>query len=97
MTSLLPVLDGRHDHPDAVMVDGATCSWEELAARADALGAAVAGAPALAVCGTPTLETVIAVVAGLRHGVPVVPVPADAGPMEREHILRDSGAGHRQG
>jgi len=24
--------------------------------------------------------------------VPVVPVPADAGPMEREHILRDSGA-----
>ncbi|MFP5489371.1 MAG: acyl-CoA synthetase, partial [Acidimicrobiia bacterium] len=45
-----------------------------------------------ALCGTATLDTVIGVVAGLRAGVPVVPVPADAGPMERDHILRDSGA-----
>ena len=48
--------------------------------------------PAVAVCGTATLETVIAVAAALRTGVPVVPVPADAGPTERGHILRDSGA-----
>ncbi|MBO0871223.1 MAG: AMP-binding protein, partial [Micromonosporaceae bacterium] len=41
---------------------------------------------------TPTLATVTAVVAGLLAGVPVVPVPADAGPRERDHILRDSGA-----
>jgi fatty acid CoA ligase FadD36 len=91
--SLLPALDGTHgDHPDAVVVDGSATSWETLAARADRLAAAIAGAPAVAVRGTPTLDTVVAVVAGLRAGVPVVPVPADAGPMEREHILRDSGA-----
>ena len=93
-TPLLPALEGRHgDHGDAVTVAGDTVSWEALTGRADALASAITGAPAVAVCGTATLDTVIAVVAGLRAGVPVVPVPADAGPMEREHILRDSGAG----
>jgi fatty acid CoA ligase FadD36 len=93
VTTLLPAIDGDHgDHPDAVTVDGESVSWEELAGRADALARSLAGATALAVSGTPTLATVIAVVAGLRAGVPVVPVPADAGPMERAHILRDSGA-----
>jgi fatty acid CoA ligase FadD36 len=91
--SLLPALDGVHgDHGDAVSVDGESMSWAELTACADALAAEIAGAPAVARCGTPTLDTVIAVVAGLRAGVPVVPVPSDAGPMERDHILRDSGA-----
>ncbi|MDW3212456.1 MAG: acyl-CoA synthetase [Ilumatobacteraceae bacterium] len=91
--SLLPTLDGRHgDHVDAVVVDGHTMSWETLAACADRLASTIAGAPAVAVPGTATAETVIAVVAGLRAGVPVVPIPADAGPMERDHILRDSGA-----
>ena len=73
-------------------VAGETLSWSELAGKADALGARISGAPAIAVCGEATIDTVIAVVAGLRAGVPVVPVPADAGPMERDHILRDSGA-----
>ncbi len=94
MTTLLPALDGSHgDHPDAVSVDGVDASWEMLGSTADALAQEVHGAPALAVSGTPSLDTVTAVVAGLRAGVPVVPVPADAGPMEREHILRDSRAG----
>ncbi|MEY2957457.1 MAG: hypothetical protein RLZZ01_25, partial [Actinomycetota bacterium] len=91
--SLLPALDGiLPDTADAVVVDGVPVSWEQLAGRADTLAARLAGAPAAALCGTSTLDTVIGVVAGLRAGVPVVPVPADAGPMEREHILRDSGA-----
>ena len=91
--SLLPALDGTFgDADDAVTVDGVTTSWEDLAARADALGERIAGSPAVAVCGTSALDTVIAVVAGLRAGVPVVPVPADAGPVERRHILSDSGA-----
>lgn len=91
--SLLPALDGTFDDShDAVVVDGLAISWEGLAGRADALGERIAGAPAVAVCGTSTLDTVIAVVAGLRAAVPVVPVPADAGPMERRHILSDSGA-----
>lgn len=91
--SLLPALDGTFgDADDAVIVDGVATSWDDLAARADALGDLIAGTPAIAVCGTSTLDTVIAVVAGLRAGVPVVPVPADAGPVERRHILSDSGA-----
>ncbi len=91
--SLLPALDGIHgDSPDAVTVDGVVTSWERLAARADALAAGISGAGVVAVPGTSTLDTVIAVVAGLRCGVPIVPVPADAGPIERGHILRDSGA-----
>jgi fatty acid CoA ligase FadD36 len=91
--SLLPALDGTFgDRDDAVTVDGVVVSWAELAGRADALAATIAGAPAVAVPGTPTLDTVTAVVAGLRGGVPVVPVPADAGPMERTHILGDSGS-----
>src|SRR4051794_17513039 len=91
--SLLPTLDGAFgDRADAVTVDGQSASFEQLAGRADALAAVVSDATVVAVPGTPTLETVIAVVAGLRAGVPVVPVPADAGPMERAHILRDSGA-----
>src|SRR5262245_13064652 len=91
--SLLPVFDGvLEDREDAVTVDGVTVSWSELAGRADALAREIAGAPVVAVAGTPSLDTVIAVVAGLRGGVAVAPVPADAGPMERAHILRDSGA-----
>jgi len=91
--SLLPALDGVHGDPaDAVSVAGETMAWSELVGRADAIGVRIAEALAIAVCGEPTVDTVIAVVAGLRAGVPVVPVPADAGPMERHHILRDSGA-----
>lgn len=98
--SLLPGLDGAldggsdggSDAGDAVVVDGVAVSWEELAGRADALAQRLAGASAAAICGSATLDTVIGVVAGLRAGVPVVPVPADAGPMERDHILRDSAA-----
>jgi fatty acid CoA ligase FadD36 len=91
--SLLPALTGRFgDHEAAVSVAGESLSWAALAARADAVGARIAGARAVAVSGTATLDTVVAVVAGLRVGVPVVPVPSDAGPMERTHVLRDSGA-----
>jgi fatty acid CoA ligase FadD36 len=91
--SVLPSLDGVFgDWADAVSVDGVATSWEGLAGRADALAARFDSAGTVAVSGTSTLDTVIAVVAGLRSGTVVVPLPADAGPVEREHILRDSGA-----
>jgi fatty acid CoA ligase FadD36 len=91
--SLLPSLTGQFgDHEAAVAVAGESLSWAALAARADAVGARIAGAKAVAVSGTATLDTLVAVVAGLRVGVPVVPVPSDAGPMERTHVVRDSGA-----
>jgi fatty acid CoA ligase FadD36 len=52
----------------------------------------IEGLPVVAVEATATLETVVAVVGGLLGGVPVVPVPPDAGPLERTHILRDCAA-----
>jgi fatty acid CoA ligase FadD36 len=91
--TLLPALAGRYpDRADAVTVNGEATSYERLAASAGALAARIAGAPAVAVTARPALSTVVAVVAGLLAGVPVVPVPADAGPLERDHLLADSGA-----
>ncbi|KRV48758.1 acyl-CoA synthetase [Wenjunlia vitaminophila] len=86
------VAPGSDDTPDAVTVDGQRTSREGLLLAATALAVRLVGAPAAAVPATPTLETVTAVVAGLLAGVPVVPVPPDAGPVERGHVLRDSGA-----
>jgi fatty acid CoA ligase FadD36 len=93
MNLLLPSLVGEFgDHPDAVTVDGREISWAQLARRSSAVAERLAGMPAVALRATPTMDTVVGVVAGLLAGVPVVPMPADAGPMEREHMLRDSGA-----
>jgi len=90
---LLPSLDGQFgDHPAAVTVDGESVTWALLTRRASAVAGRLEGMSAVALRATPTLDTVIGVVAGLIAGVPVVPMPADAGPMEREHMLRDSGA-----
>src|SRR5581483_3550708 len=90
---LLTALTGAHgDAPDALRVDGTELSREALLGAATALADKITGASALAVLARPTAETVTAVVAGLLAGVPVVPVPPDAGTEERRHILRDSGA-----
>ncbi|MFF7655471.1 acyl-CoA synthetase [Streptomyces sp. NPDC007983] len=80
------------DRPDALTVGGRALSREELLGAAGAVAARVAGAPVVAVRATATAETVTAVVGALLAGVPVVPVPPDSGPAERDHILRDSGA-----
>ena len=93
MSPLLPSLTGDlGDHSAAVSVDGHALSWARLTRRAGAVAQRLEGMPAVALRATPTLDTVVGVVAGLMAGVPVVPMPADAGPMEREHMLRDSGA-----
>ncbi|HEV7899282.1 MAG TPA: acyl-CoA synthetase [Planosporangium sp.] len=91
--ALLPALSGAlPDHPDAVRVDDRQMSWEQLSRAAAGVAARVAGAPAVAVHATPTLETVAAIAGCLLAGVPAVPVPPDSGPAEREHIIADSGA-----
>ncbi|MFG2877406.1 acyl-CoA synthetase [Streptomyces sp. NPDC048337] len=90
---MLTALEGAYgDREDAVAIAGRTASYEELLGAARAVAADVAGLPAFAVTATASLETVAAVVGGLLAGVPCVPLPPDAGPAEREHILRDSGA-----
>ncbi|UWP87543.1 AMP-binding protein [Dactylosporangium fulvum] len=88
---LLAGLTGS-DVPAAVAVAGRALSAEALLAAATAVADDVHGAATVAVDATPTLETVVAVTGALLSGAAVVPVPADAGPAERDHILRDSGA-----
>jgi fatty acid CoA ligase FadD36 len=91
--TLLPALSGAFpDRPDAVRMDCAQVSWEGLRGAATAVADRIAGAPAVAVDATASLETVVATVGALIAGVPLVPVPADSGPVERDHIRKDSGA-----
>jgi len=89
---LLTALYGGRDRSDALTVDGRTCGYEDLLGAAGAVARRAAGTKAFAVEATASLETVAAVVGGLLAGVPVVPIAPDAGPDERAHILRDSGA-----
>ena len=89
---LIPTLRSGGGRPQAVTVDGRSLAWEELASAAGAVARRVTGLDRVAIEATPTLETVVAVVGSLAAGVTVVPVPPDSGPMERQHILRDSGA-----
>ncbi|MDX3540723.1 AMP-binding protein, partial [Streptomyces sp. MB09-01] len=92
---MLTALTGAYgDRADAITVAGRTASYEELLGAARAVAADLAGShpPAFAVTATASLETVAAVVGGLLAGVPCVPLPPDAGPVERGHILNDSGA-----
>lgn len=90
---LLPALDGAFgDRPDAVRLGDETVSWSALRAAADAIGARIAGAPCVALRATPTVATVATIAGALRAGVPVVPMPADAGEGEIAYMLSDSGA-----
>lgn len=91
---LLPFLDGRHaacevSNP-ALTVAGRSLHAEELTAAAAAVAAQVEGAPAVGVYADASLETVVAVVGALMAGVPLVPLAPDAGPLEANHIKRDS-------
>lgn len=82
---------GLPDAPDAVVLAGHPLSRGDLLAAAHRLAAALPDGP-VAVHATADVGTVEVVLAGLLAGVPVVPVPPDAGPAEREHVLRDSRA-----
>lgn len=87
LVNLIPRL-----HETSITVADRTLPGPELAGAAAAVARRVEGMPALAVQAEASLETVVAVAGGLLAGVPVVPVPPDAGPLEREHILSDSAA-----
>lgn len=83
------------DAPDAVRVGEVAMSRAELRAAALRFAGGLPGdgpRGPLAVLAEPTMGTVVAVVGGLLAGVPVVPVPPDAGPAEVAHVLADSGA-----
>jgi fatty acid CoA ligase FadD36 len=80
------------DTGDAVVVAGRPVSRESLLGAAGAVADRVAGAPAVAIHATASVETVVAVVGCLLAGVPAVPVPPDSGDRERRHLVRDSRA-----
>ncbi|MEV4463455.1 acyl-CoA synthetase [Micromonospora echinofusca] len=92
MSLLSWLTKGTDERPDAVRVDDRAVSWVELRRLAAAVADELHGVDRVAIEATATLETVVGVVGALTAGAAVVPVPPDAGPMERDHILRDSGS-----
>jgi malonyl-CoA/methylmalonyl-CoA synthetase len=93
VTLLLPALQsptGPAASREAVRFGELTLTYGRLAGAADALAARIADAGRVAVWATPTPETVIAVVAALRAGVPAVPINPRTGERELAHILADS-------
>ncbi|MFE7140956.1 acyl-CoA synthetase [Streptomyces sp. NPDC057644] len=93
MTDLLPALQspaGPAASREAVRFGGLSLTYGELAAASTALAARIADAGRVAVWATATPETVIAVVAALRAGVPAVPLNPRTGERELAHILADS-------
>ncbi|MER7416984.1 AMP-binding protein [Micromonospora peucetia] len=91
--TLLPALRGAGaDRTDAVRVAGGTLSSEALVGCVTAVADRISGAVAVAVDGTPTLETVVGMLGAVHAGVPLVPLPPDADEGERLRILRQTGA-----
>ncbi|MFE6931664.1 acyl-CoA synthetase [Streptomyces sp. NPDC057699] len=93
MTSLLPALrgaSGRTDSPEAVRFGEHVLTYARLADASASLAVRIAGAGRVAVWATSTPETVVAVVAALRAGVPAVPLNPRTGERELAHIVTDS-------
>jgi len=89
---LLTSLTDAADHPAAITVGDESLSRADLYAAAAAVADRIAGTGRVAINATTTVETIIGVVGCLLAGAAAVPVPADAGPTERQHILTDSRA-----
>ena len=92
-----PLLRGLLDSSRAatlVQVADTTLSYAALLTSASTVAEALAreSLSRIAIDATASMDTVVTVVGALLAGVEVVPIPADAGPGERAHILRDSGA-----
>ncbi|MFJ1924094.1 acyl-CoA synthetase [Streptomyces sp. NPDC088131] len=90
---LLPALQDPAGSPaarEAVRFGEQSLDYARLAAAADALAARIAEAGRVAVWATATPETVVAVVAALRAGVPAVPLNPKTGERELAHIVSDS-------
>jgi malonyl-CoA/methylmalonyl-CoA synthetase len=85
---LLPaVADGDRD---AVGVSGRRLTYGELREAGGELARRLPAGERVAVWATPSLETCIAVVAGILAGAAVVPIDPRAGPTYLHHVLSDS-------
>lgn len=91
LDSLLPGLyRGDGDTGAAVLVDGVGASREQVVAAAEVCAMRLAGVRTAVLQADPDMATVIGVLGALRAGVTVVPLAPDAGPLERDHVLRDA-------
>lgn len=88
----LTSLTAAGDLDRAVVVGDDALSRAELVDRAGRFAAGIPDDGPVAVHATASIDTVVAITGAILAGVPVVPVPPDAGPAERAHVLRDSGA-----
>jgi fatty acid CoA ligase FadD36 len=92
LESLLPGLWAPDDAPDAVRIGDAATSRADLLAAAQVCAVRLGGARSAVIEAGPELATLVGVLGALCAGVAVVPLAPDAGPLEREHVLGDSGA-----
>jgi fatty acid CoA ligase FadD36 len=90
--TLLTALTTGDDLEGAVATPDRSISRHDLLGWSAAIAERITGEPIVAVDARPGLPTIAAVAGALLAGVPIVPVPPDAGELERAHILRDSGA-----
>jgi len=91
LESLLPGLWAPGDGPDAVRIGEVATSREDLLAAAQACAARLVGVRSVVLEAGPEMATLVGVLGALRAGVAVVPLAPDAGPLERNHVLQDSG------
>lgn len=89
MSHLLPALE-TEPAKIAVRVGDQALDYSELAAAARTLAGRLGYPTRVALWATPTLETVVAVVAALLAGVPVVPINPKSGEQELTHLVQDS-------
>jgi malonyl-CoA/methylmalonyl-CoA synthetase len=75
----------------AVQVGDDRLSYRELDGASLAIGTSLRGIRRVAVWCTPSLESIVAVVAGLNAGIPVVPINPRSGQSELQHLLASAG------
>jgi malonyl-CoA/methylmalonyl-CoA synthetase len=91
-----PLLPALLDPPDRVALrfgppgDAVELTYAELAGAAGALVPAISGHTRVAVHATPTIHTVVGVVAALLAGVPFVPLNPKLGERDLAHELSDA-------
>jgi malonyl-CoA/methylmalonyl-CoA synthetase len=90
VTLFPPLADPLLGDRPALRFGDTVTTYRELDRWTAEVAAAIAGTCRVAVWARPRVETVVAVVAGLRAGVPVVPLNPKAGEREVAHILGDS-------
>ncbi|HYN28336.1 MAG TPA: AMP-binding protein [Dermatophilaceae bacterium] len=85
-------MDTSFATPGRVTFPDGTLEPDHLLGRAAAVAERLGGLTQVAVHARPSVDTAVAVAGALLAGVPLVPVPLDAGAAEVAHVLRDSGA-----